>query len=50
MAVVERSELLHRGLLLGLVLGFSVTAGWTREPTRVDFDREIRPLLAEHCF
>ncbi|HTN77629.1 MAG TPA: PSD1 and planctomycete cytochrome C domain-containing protein [Pirellulaceae bacterium] len=38
-----------RGTLCLLLVGV-VTSAWAAEPTKIDFDRQIRPILSNHCY
>lgn len=49
MGVADRRAFPRWGAMLAAVSGLGV-AGLGAESLPVDFDREVRPLLAEHCF
>ncbi len=40
----------HRPLLLALALLTPIARAEEPKPHRVDFDREVRPILSNHCF
>src|SRR5207248_5625364 len=36
--------------LVILILGAGATVGETSKPSKIDFNREVRPILTENCF
>lgn len=39
-----------RAWLTAITLGMGFTAGATAEPAPIDFAKDVRPILAEHCY
>ena len=44
------SSAISMGFVIGLLLFFGSTVAFTSSQRRIDFNREIRPLLSDKCF